>query len=201
MHLVPCPVVLICTSYHNAPVRPHNSSSGINIAIWISLAALLVSVTLPLLLDARQSPRVIVRIGRSVHFDHEWNATEFYMISAINHGRSEVQINQVDVSYTTRSSQGEEVFLTFLDFAIKPDLPYTLAPYANTSFSITREQVDQKLDTAKKCRLYGSLRLSNGYRAVSRRAISLGTEQKMHRRHPRLKRIKIFVFAKEKERW
>jgi hypothetical protein len=77
-----------------------------SIAIYIAVAALITSIVLPLFLDSRQSPKVSVRISRLVYFDPQSNATEYYAVSAINHGRSEVQINQVNVSYIKRGQHG-----------------------------------------------------------------------------------------------
>ena len=90
-----------------ARARMNTMNAGLDsIAIYIAVAALITSIVLPLFLDSRQSPKVSVRISRLVYFDPQSNATEYYAVSAINHGRSEVQINQVNVSYIKRGQHG-----------------------------------------------------------------------------------------------
>lgn len=171
-----------------------------DIAIWISAGALAVSMVLPLYLDSRLSPRVSVRTSRLVQLDQEWNATEYYVVSAINHGRSEVLINQVNISFTEKGGHGREVFVALLDFKLGPSLPHRLGPYSDTYFGVTVEQVDIKLGEPKQHRIRGSLNLSSGYRVVSRRGLLLGKEKKLGRQHPRLNHMKLLVFAKEKSR-
>jgi hypothetical protein len=179
----------------------HSWINSDSIAILISVGAFIVSIALPLFLDSRQSPKVSVRISRVVYFDPKWNATECYVISAINHGRSEVQINQVNVSYIKKGKHGVEVFLPFLDFRTDPNLPHTLAPYSDVSFAVTQEQVNELIGDLKGCRIYGSLHLSSGYRAVSRRGLAPGITRKLPNRHPRLRRLRLIVFGKENSRW
>ena len=178
-----------------------HSSGGVSIAILISVAALIVSVILPLYLDSRQSPRVSVRISRLIHFDPDWNAAEYYVVSAINHGRTEVQINQVNISFIKRGGRGEEVFLTFLAFKLCPDLPHTLGPYSDASFAAAHEKVNEQIDKIKGCRLYGSLNLSSGYRVVSRRGLALAESTRIPNRHPRLRRLRLLILARERSRW
>jgi hypothetical protein len=183
-----------------------HSSGGINLAIWISLAALLVSAVLPLYLDRRQSPQVTVRVSRLVHLNPQNDVTDYYIVSAINHGRSEVQINQINISYLEKGGSGEEVFL-LSDFKRGPGfeqglgLSYSLGPYSNAYFGVIQGEVDGTLDgDLSNYRIYGSLYLSNGYRVVSRRGLRLESEVPLKRRHPRIRRIRLLIFAKEKTR-
>lgn len=202
MKLTVCPVTWPSAHALATSSGSRESGGGPNIAILISLAALLVSIFLPLYLDSRQSPRVNVRISRLVHFDQQSDAIEYYVVSAINHGRSVVEINQVNISFMKRDGGGTEIFLTLLDFGLGPSLPYILNPYSNTYFGVVQNQVNEKIgEDLEKCRIYGSLNLSNGYRVISRRGLSLSGYPKLRKRHPHLRRAKLFIFAKEKSRW
>ena len=198
MNVVSSHLIIMLTNVSHAKNVPQSSSSTGNIAILISISALVVSIILPLYLDSRQSPRVRVRISRLVHFDPQFNSTKYYVISTINNGRSGVQINHVNVSFTKRGERGNEVFLTFLDFKLCPDLPYMLGPYSNTSFAVAQAQVNEKLDDLEGCRLYGSLNLSSGYRIVSRRGLPLGKDRKSSTHYHHLKRVRLFLFGKER---
>src|ERR1019366_5685408 len=120
-----------------------------------------------------------------------------YAVSEINHGRSEVQINQVNVSCIKRGQHGQEVFLPFLDFRVDPNLPHTLGPYSDISFAFTQRQVNDKVSDLKGSRIYGSLNLSSGYRVVSRRGLTPGVTKKLPNRHPRLRRLRLIIFGRE----
>src|SRR5690348_16651514 len=123
-------LVFVCASQAKSSSPSLINSTTVTIAV--SLIALAISIILPLYLDSRQSPKVNVRISRLVFFDPDMNALDQYAISAINHGRSQVQINQVNVSYIKKGRDRTEIFLPFMDFPRSPELPHTLAPYSDT---------------------------------------------------------------------
>jgi hypothetical protein len=199
IRLVATELIYCCSSRTGA--ISHSVINSTSIAVVTALVALAVSIILPLYLDSRQSPRVSVRVSRLVHFDSEMNATDYYVVSAINHGRSQVQINQVNISYIKRGWDCIEVFLPFLDFERSPSFPHTLGPYSDTAFYITQRSIGNSLNDLKACRIYGSLNLSSGYRAVSRRGLVPKVSQRLPKRYPRLRRLRLIIFGKERSRW
>jgi hypothetical protein len=186
-----------------------DSANTSDIALGLSIAAVIVSVTLPLYLDNRQPPRVRVRISRITHFPQDGGAVPYYLIFAINSGRSGVGINQLNVSYIIKGKY-YEVFVPFLDFSLGPGLPppgnlgqplHNLDPYSSVAFWVPMSQVNKSLGDVGKCKIYGSLNLSNGIRAVSRRGLSPEEKFRLPRRYPRLRRIRLYTFGQETIRW
>jgi hypothetical protein len=179
--------------------RSENFGTGVGIAIWISVAALIVSIALPLYLDSRQSPHVSVRISSLVAIDSEHNVIDYYVISALNRGRATVLINQVNLSYIAHGAH-VEVFLPALNFTLGPELSHTLGPYSDVTFGVSQEEVNSRIGDAVKPRFYGSLYLSTGYRVVSRKGLRPDKATKLPNRNNRLRRLKLLLFAKERSR-
>ena len=179
----------------------HGLINSTTVTISIALAALIISIILPLYLDGRQSPRVSVRISRLVFFDQNMDASEECVISAINHGRSQVQINQVNISYIKKGWDHTEVFLPFTDFNRSPELPCTLTPYSDIAFYFPQSFISTRLKNVEHYKLYGSLNLSSGYRVVSRKGLVLRGKSSLSRQYPRLRHLRIIVFGKERSRW
>jgi hypothetical protein len=80
-----------------------NANSG-NPAVWIAAKALLVSIALPLYLDSRQRPRVRVRISTLLVISGQ-DQRRYYEVPAINHGRSAVTINLMDLIYWAKAQK------------------------------------------------------------------------------------------------
>jgi hypothetical protein len=185
----------------NGASKAHSPINSTTVAICISLAALIVSIILPLLLDRRQAPRLTVRIGRIVFLDLDGSTVECYAITAINHGRSRVTINQVSFSYIHKGRGGLEIFLMSTPLVRSPSVPHVVEPYANTAFHIEQDSIRDQLEDTKNDRIYGSLNLSNGYRVVSRKGLAPETRRSIPRRHTRMRRLKLIIFGKERSGW
>jgi hypothetical protein len=111
-----------------------NANSG-NPAVWIAATAILVSIALPLYLDSRQRPRVRVRISTLLVISGQ-DERRYYEVSAINHGRSAVTINLMDLIYWTKAQKMEiQVGLPQQAFPRGPNLPKELNPYSNVSLA------------------------------------------------------------------
>ena len=201
---------LVYVRASQAKGSPSGLINSTTVTIAISLVALAISISLPLYLDSRQSPKVSVRISRLVFFGPDMNASDQYAISAINHGRSQVQINQVNISYIKKGRDHTEIFLPFTDFQRSPELPFTLAPYSDTVFYVFQSSVSSKLNDVEHYRLYGSFNLSSGYRVVSRKGLAPKEDPRLRpiagglrlpKRYPRLRRLRIIIFGKERSRW
>lgn len=122
-----------------------NSANSGNPAVWIALAALLVSIALPLYLDSRQRPRVRVQISTLAVISGE-DDRRYYQVSAINHGRSPVTINRMDLIYWTKAEKIDiHLGLPQQKFSYGESLPKELSPYANISFGVLQDDVHQMI--------------------------------------------------------
>ena len=183
--------------------QPHAQMSSSNtggIAIGISVAALIVSMALPLFLDSRQPPRVSARLSRLVELRPGGRDDHFYQVSAINRGRAEVIINHVSLSYVKNWKAGEVfLMLSDSDFVRGPGLSHRLTPYSDVSFGVAQERVHRALYGDMNCRIRCSLYLSNGYKVISRNSLFPAKEMSQRRSRRRwLKRMQLRIFAKER---
>jgi hypothetical protein len=146
--------------------------------VWIAAAALVVSFALPLFLDSRQKPRVRVRISTLLVLSDK-DEHRYYEVSAINHGRSAVTINRMDLIYWTKAQKLDiHVGLPQQTFPRGPNLPYELNPYSNVSFGVLQDDVHQIIEKPDGGRLCGSLSLSNGFKIYSRGTLRLDSKPK-----------------------
>jgi hypothetical protein len=164
------------------------------VSLWISLAALLVSIVLPLYLDNRQAPRVRVHIRRYVLGSD--NMKLYYAVVALNRGRSSVFVNQVNFSYSTKA-HGREVYI-LPQIERGPDLPHGLGPYSDASFSTSEIDASELVNGSRRVRLYGSVVLSNGYRVRSRLGLRLDKDRRGRDRSSLTARTKILLLGKER---
>src|SRR5579864_4432146 len=111
--------------------------------VWIAAAALVVSLTLPLFLDSRQVPRIRVRISTLIVISGK-DEHRYYEVSAVNHGRSAVTINRMDLIYWTKARKLDiHVGLPQQNFPRGENLPKELNPYSNISFGVLQDDVHQ----------------------------------------------------------
>jgi hypothetical protein len=174
-----------------------NADSG-NPAVWIAGAALIVSIALPLYLDGRQRPRVRVRISTLLVISGE-DERRYYEVFAINHGRSAVTINRMDLIFWTKT-QGIDVHvgLPQQKFPRGENLPKSLNPYSNISFGVLQKDVHQIIGELGGVRLSGSLSLSNGFRVFSRRSLRLDARPKPPNQSLRMAHLRRRIFARER---
>jgi hypothetical protein len=179
-------------------VREAVKPSGISIAVWISIIALISSVTVPLFLDQRQAPRVRARISPLVALANK-DVREYISISAVNRGRSSVTVNQIKLSYWSPKDR-KEVILVILspEFEYGSGLPHKLEPYSNASFGILGSKVLEMLPDVPGVRVRALLELSNGYRIITRRTLKLDSSIRMPNNSSYLRRFSRWVFAKER---
>jgi hypothetical protein len=125
-----------------AALAAHSGSANSNNpAVWIAAAALIVSFALPLYMDSRQRPRVRVRISTLLVISGE-DERRYYEVSAINHGRSTVTINRMDLIYWTKAHKIDiHLGLPQQTFPRGENLPKELSPYSNISFGVLQDDV------------------------------------------------------------
>ena len=164
---------LVAIAAHRRITAASGGSGSDSASLWIALAALVVSIALPLILDSRQTPRVRVRI-QPVAVVTEENAFEYYQVSAINRGRSAVVVNKMQLSIRTKPDR-EETYLGLpsRQFPRGPQLPHQLDPYSDVSLAILKKDADELIGKRDGVRLYGSVSLSNGYRVWCRPPLHL----------------------------
>jgi hypothetical protein len=174
-----------------------SANSG-NPAVWIAGAALIVSVALPLYLDGRQRPRVRVRISTLLVISGE-DERRYYEVSAINHGRSAVTINRMDLIFWTKAQRIDvNVGLPQQKFPHGENLPKPLNPYSNISFGVLQNDVHQAIGKLDDVRLCGSLSLSNGFKVFSRRTLRLDAKSKPPNQSLRMAHLRRRIFARER---
>jgi len=166
--------------------------------VWIAAAALVVSFALPLFLDSRQKPRVRVRISTLLVISDK-DELRYYMVSAINHGRSAVTINRMDLIYWTKAQKIDiHLGLPQQTFPRGPNLPKELNPYSNISFGVLQDDVHQMIEKLDGGRPYCSLSLSNGFRIYSRRTLRLDSKPKPPNQSLRIAHLRRRLSARER---
>jgi hypothetical protein len=170
------------------------SSSGIDVSLWIAIAALLVSIVLPLYLDSRQAPRVRVHVRRYILASD--NMKTYYAVMVLNRGRSSVFVNQVNFSYSTKTHPREVYILPQIERG--PDRPHELGPYSDASFSTSEIDASDLIGGSRRVRLYGSVHLSNGYRVRSRLGLRLDRDRRGRDRSSLTARTKLLLLGRER---
>jgi len=153
--------------------------------VWIAAAALVVSFALPLFLDSRQKPRVRVRISTLLVISDK-DELRYYMVSAINHGRSAVTINRMDLIYWTKAQKIDiHLGLPQQTFPRGPNLPKELNPYSNISFGVLQDDVHQRIGKLDGVRRSTACLDPYGRRSSVRRGTSSACIALFCRRHRR----------------
>jgi hypothetical protein len=166
--------------------------------MWIAVVALIVSFALPLFLDGRQAPRVRVRISTLLVISDK-DERRYYEVSVINHGRSAVTINRMDLTFWARAQKIDiQVGLPQQTFPRGERLPYQLDPYSNVSFGVLQNDVHQAIGELDGVRLAGSLSLSNGFKVFSRRTLRLDSKPKPPNQSLRMAHLRRRILARER---